>query len=210
MTHDDHSVVFDELGSATRHLRGTRIHFVLLFYLLLDLRTVPVLLLILGDFGSLRDVVTPTHLRLDLLDGACHLLDAQLRLVFPFLLEAVAISLLFVEILTLVGVRPIVLRGLERLAIFGCFSQLATLVLALLNLDVLDLGIVDFDFLEVARCLIILLHNVLHVLDFGLLVLITYVVVHRVTDGRTGAALVDREDKLIAFAVDLGDHVVLL
>jgi len=128
LRNDDYRGVFNELWSATGNLVRARIHFVLLFYLLLNLRTVPIFLLKFGRIRCLCNVVTPTYLRLNLLDGACHLFHVHLRLVFSFLLKAVAISLLFIKILTLIGIRSIFGRFHRtcslwlRLTIFGGFS----------------------------------------------------------------------------------------
>lgn len=70
LRNDDYCRVFNELWSATWNLVRARIHFVLLFYLFLDLRTVPIFLLKLGCIRCMCNVVTPTNLRLDLLNGA--------------------------------------------------------------------------------------------------------------------------------------------
>lgn len=67
LAHNNNTTIFNKFGSATRHLGRARIHFVLLFYLFFDLRTIPILLLIFGNIRGLGNVVTSTNLRFDLL-----------------------------------------------------------------------------------------------------------------------------------------------
>lgn len=87
---------------------------------------------------------------------------------------------------------------------------MAALVLALIYGEVLYLRVVNFDFLKVILPSRLILHNILHVLNFGLFVLVAQMMMHRVTDGRTGATFVNREYKFIAFAVDFGNNMILL
>lgn len=82
--------------------------------------------------------------------------------------------------------------------------------MALLNLDVLYLWIVDLNLFKVAGRLIILFHDVFHMLNFWLLILVTHVVMHRVTDGRARATFVNWEYQFVAFSIYLSDNMVLL
>lgn len=120
LAHYDYRIIFNKLRSATRYLRRTRIHFDLLVNLLLDLCTVPIFLLVLVHFRFLSNVVTSANLGLNLLDGACHLFDVHLGLIFTLLLKSITISLLLVKILTLISISPDIF--LDRLTIFGSFS----------------------------------------------------------------------------------------